>query len=818
MEDSGLTPVIYFVMLSLLFIALFAVWYGNYLESSLKEAEGRYASAVLDSFRYLEFTLSQLREFGEVRSADFPMAPDFPFLVSPIKRTNFLEVENGQMLTGTLRARETGQGVWWFDAAWDLRRLITIRNPNAQPLENFQVRLKVPWEYGMREDFADLRFTGPDGAELLPHYIETKTLENLVLDLHFDEGKGFMAFDYSGNLNDGEIQGATWTSNALYGGALSFDGVDDCVVIPNSPTINITGNQISIEVWVYIPQLSPAVENIILSKNVWSQYKLGFLSTNKFRFTLKNAAGNILDLDSGAITSTGWYHVVGTYDGSTAKIYLNGQLSNSAAFSGNIAGSTSDLVIGAYSNKSSFFRGIIDEVRIYDRALTSDEVQALYQNQLSWEAIVWVRLPYLAANGEENIWMYFSNPNASDASDPDSVFFFWDYFWQDPNASGRWEVYRHTGDLFTEFAWDAQNPGVVWLTKPVDYRGVAAFTKGQISYPFELVFRYKVENATVTPADGFAFAFDKSIENYRVYGKASRGGSLGLYAYDSVTQTNILSLGHAIEFDSYQNSDDPSSFHVALVETSSPSISHLTYVNSTVTCDNRWHLVRAVIQTDSVQVWIDGSLFLSGSYTRLTNENRTAFCAGTGYYMNAHLISRVRARSYVPSEPTVSFGTLETGPPRCGWVMQGVEGRFYPGLLWVYEDGAVLLKQGDKVVMRCEPVTFKAENKGSYIEVTYDEIWLRGNFPRTASTGRITLLFTFEDLFTESFPESNQVSITFRSIYFIAWKSYVKKLAENILPSLGYTASVDPVPFGWKVTFSGRPTRYTHRVFYVSVR
>jgi hypothetical protein len=72
------------------------------------------------------------------------------------------------------------------------------------------------------------------------------------------------------------------------------------------------------------------------------------------------------------------YHVVGTYDGTTQRLYVNGALVASAALTGPATSNTNPLVIGSWGGTNEFFAGRIDEVAIYTKALTSAQVQAHY--------------------------------------------------------------------------------------------------------------------------------------------------------------------------------------------------------------------------------------------------------------------------------------------------------------------------------------------------------------------------------------------------------------------------------------------------------
>ena len=203
--------------------------------------------------------------------------------------------------------------------------------------------------------------------------------KGLVLYLPFEEGKGSATLDWSGNDNSGIIKGATWT-NGKIGKALSFDGTDDYVDCGNDSSLNIT-DAITIGVWVYYKK-KPGKWPAFVSK--WNNYK-GYMLWQRanlnIAFGVWDEAGN--GYYAGEITLTeGWHHLVGVYDPSLSsdnvKLYVDGkQIGETADFTGKISISDYPLYIGCVSGQ--YFSGIIDEVRIYNRALSPEEIKALYE-------------------------------------------------------------------------------------------------------------------------------------------------------------------------------------------------------------------------------------------------------------------------------------------------------------------------------------------------------------------------------------------------------------------------------------------------------
>ena len=200
-----------------------------------------------------------------------------------------------------------------------------------------------------------------------------------VLILHFDEGSGTIAKDSSGSGNDGTIYGATWVSGK-YGKALSFDGVDDYVDTTLNPANDIgDGNPFSIEVWINLTGYAGDSYVTLVSADE---------GTERFYFRIKSNNNPFIGLGDGhnetsgvPITLNTWQHCVVTYDGSNAKVYVN---AGAPWDSGNIGSKnfgSANTRIGRSVTDSREFNGIIDEVKVYTRALPAEEIKAHYEGK-----------------------------------------------------------------------------------------------------------------------------------------------------------------------------------------------------------------------------------------------------------------------------------------------------------------------------------------------------------------------------------------------------------------------------------------------------
>ena len=202
--------------------------------------------------------------------------------------------------------------------------------------------------------------------------------DGLVLEMHFNELNGSTVYDLSGNNNHGTIYGATRVQEG-FGRALLFDGVDDYVI---ANTINVP--YLTISAWVKWFKFFPdgtghaIVSNSNNAQDGYMLYQAVASPYNRIRAFVYTTS--LVAFDSKTQFNTNeWYHIVLTYDGSFIKLYINGVLDNRAAQSGTIKATTNPFLIGStYTTTGAKFNGTIDEVLIYNRALSDDEIKAIY--------------------------------------------------------------------------------------------------------------------------------------------------------------------------------------------------------------------------------------------------------------------------------------------------------------------------------------------------------------------------------------------------------------------------------------------------------
>ena len=204
----------------------------------------------------------------------------------------------------------------------------------------------------------------------------------------FDEGSGCTANDLYGT-NIGTLKNNCPSISPSWlvgknGNALSFNGSSNSVLVNNSVNLNFT-TSMSVSAWIkwnINPSTGVAYATIV-NKNGDSQYRLQHNATNtKFEFGLKTNSGDTYVTSTTTPLIGVWYHLVGTWDGSLVKIYVNGALEQTRARTGTMPSSTLPLKIGATSLDARWFNGIIDEVSIWDKALSQEEVTQIYSSNL----------------------------------------------------------------------------------------------------------------------------------------------------------------------------------------------------------------------------------------------------------------------------------------------------------------------------------------------------------------------------------------------------------------------------------------------------
>ncbi len=209
----------------------------------------------------------------------------------------------------------------------------------------------------------------------------------------FDEGSGDTVIDFSNYDNHGTINGAEYNEDtpSKKGYSLDFDGGSDHVLVGDNASLNNISEAVTVAGWIYCREASPPWYQYIVSNDrdccgVYAGYSL-FISGTRGNFQIwgKENPGDTAERyriwTIKNISLNKWHHLVGTFNGTELKIYLDGEFENTMSFTGTIAVPASfDLAIGGlgYNPSTWNLNGRVDDVRIYDKALSSSEVKQLY--------------------------------------------------------------------------------------------------------------------------------------------------------------------------------------------------------------------------------------------------------------------------------------------------------------------------------------------------------------------------------------------------------------------------------------------------------
>jgi len=219
-------------------------------------------------------------------------------------------------------------------------------------------------------------------SEIKEHYQGIYRNETGLVGMwHFDEGEGTTVYDSSGMGNKGKIAGVKWVEGKS-GSALDFSGEEGYVDCGDSSSLDIQ-EAITISTWIYPRDTDGHIVNRGggWSDNGYSLYHYG----GKIRIELQNKDTSEKTIcDNLAPPYNEWHHVAFTWskDSKKIKTYIDGSKAlNECTFLGPIGIPSQNLNIGRNENHGYYFNGLIDEVRIYSRALSEGEISDLFNGE-----------------------------------------------------------------------------------------------------------------------------------------------------------------------------------------------------------------------------------------------------------------------------------------------------------------------------------------------------------------------------------------------------------------------------------------------------
>jgi parallel beta-helix repeat protein len=273
-----------------------------------------------------------------------------------------------------------------------LAALIIDASPTMSNLTIVDNRFGIEAYAGAQPDITNCIFynnTNGDlsGCEAQYSLVQDSTTDGLIAHWKFDEGTGTTAYDSAGT-NHGTIYGATWTTGVL-NGALDFDGSDDDVTVPSDDSLEISGD-LTIALWMNAStDITPPIGYIsLLNKHQGGSTGLGYVlqfdHSGTLRFVIGTGTQSYVGLgETNTWTGNTWYHVVVTYNPEAGldnvKFFVDGQIDGSADVSVLIGTHAGPLYIASEIGTRQFFPGVIDDVRLYGRALSAAEVRQVYR-------------------------------------------------------------------------------------------------------------------------------------------------------------------------------------------------------------------------------------------------------------------------------------------------------------------------------------------------------------------------------------------------------------------------------------------------------
>jgi len=197
----------------------------------------------------------------------------------------------------------------------------------------------------------------------------------------FNESSGNIAYDSSGYDNNGTVFGNPQWVPGKVGGALAFDGTGDYVNCGNGPVFQIQ-EQITMACWIKVEKFTRDWSTIISKGD--NSYRMGRpQGGNAIHLGIQGTVSSPYPWFDGrkAVADNQWHHVAGVYDGTQGIIYIDGALDVAQAATGQLNASDFNLYIGENSQATGrYWNGLIDDVRLYNRALSQTEIQQIILN------------------------------------------------------------------------------------------------------------------------------------------------------------------------------------------------------------------------------------------------------------------------------------------------------------------------------------------------------------------------------------------------------------------------------------------------------
>lgn len=230
---------------------------------------------------------------------------------------------------------------------------------------------------------------------ILANIASAELEEGLVVYFNFEQGEANTIADLSNTGNDGAVNGEpVWVDGPMpeFGSAIEFDGIDDYIEVADNPTLDVGDGDISFMLWINQAEEQPGDHPRPISKMpLYATNKPGF---DLITYGVVSTAMQIFYGMSGASRQTtgavinivdgGWHHLVTMKEGNEIKLYIDGQLDSSSPITEMDIDNDYPFVVGSCAQVAAhvMFKGAVDEVAFYNRALMEDEIESAMQGSI----------------------------------------------------------------------------------------------------------------------------------------------------------------------------------------------------------------------------------------------------------------------------------------------------------------------------------------------------------------------------------------------------------------------------------------------------
>ncbi len=445
---------------------------------------------------------------------------------------------------------------------------------------------------------------------------------------------------------DGEVNGATWSNAGKFGKALSFDGTDDYVQVPDANALDFGTGNFTLGGWVNTLTLSAEARLLfkVIAAGGTKGYSLSILDTgylNAYIADGTSVAG--VTASSTSLENTGWHHIMFSVNRNSAtglKLYIDGKeptysTQTSPVSIGDIT-TSEPLTIGRSKiSSNNYFNGLMDEVKIYPQALTADEVKLDYNRGVVTKMGA---LSTTSAGGADNsnAGLYCVPGSSETCTAPVAEWNFDEKTGQYANdTSGN----GNTGTLGTGASVDTSDP---------------TWTQGKY---------------------GEALKFDGSDD----YVNMGTGGQVTDFTIEAWVKVSSITGGYTIAArgDAADNRDfllyyDSSLGKFVLQRRKHPDAWPQTITtNNTYTSTTNWYHVTATASGSNVSIYVNGILDITGSLSSIPTSGSRYLSVGalyssaswTMFYLGS--IDQVRIFNYARSAAQVAWDYNKGGP--VGW-------------------------------------------------------------------------------------------------------------------------------------------------------